>query len=170
VPENPRIALTAVLMTGVVGVVGAVATYKAANDAQSEAGRAAVIKEDRAELREVLDRSYARLSEAENVGSDLYLRLRSRKGFEFSALAPLRSAVDAATLSEGQLAVRLSRESDVYRAYADAVSSLREMTLMLVQDPTGQRVDEFEDERDEFFDQEAKFLRAANRFARSVLR
>lgn len=171
-------------MTGVVGVVGAIATYKGAHDAQREAGRvqrnvqresarAELVQTDRAELRSVLDHAEANLERAESATRIPYARwaaLGHYLSFTSASVRKARSAADAVRFSEGQLELRLPADSHVTFAYSDARADIDSMVLAFGEKPTRDRVKQWETLLRRLLKNRFAFRTKASRLARSVLR
>jgi hypothetical protein len=179
---HPRIALAAVLTTGVVGVVGAIATYKASHDAQQVAARAQrdveresahaeSVKHDRVELRAVLDRAQANLDGAESAIRTPHARwLSHRHSLRYSSISDVLSAVEKVQFSEGQLVLRLPTDSSVTQTYVDAHNDLDQMVLAFGLDPTPKRERRWEQLLRSSVKHSVEFRYRASRLTRSVLK
>lgn len=128
--SNQRIALAAVLVTGVVGVAGPLITWQATKDTQEAAASAELVRSDRADLRDVLDHSASNLDRAR-------VRAVELSGSWFHATKPLprqqlNHLSDLLTTTDfnlEQLHIRLGSESPAYRAYSSAQLDIEHMAV-----------------------------------------
>lgn len=108
--QDRSVALAAIVVTGIVGVAGPLITWRATRDAQAQAAHEQLMREDRAELRAVLDRAAIAL---ERANSEVFEadgeRERSPAG-GLKADAPVFRRVDDVGFSSQRLLIRLDGE------------------------------------------------------------
>jgi hypothetical protein len=181
-PEDHKLALAAVVVTGIVGVTGPLITWRATRDAQQTAGRIEEVQADRAEIRRVLDRAIGDLLKANRAGS-FYLQWsasdplgspRQQMGWSPSDVRGRRfpgdqldEAITAARRSDVRLRIRLGDRSPVVSAYSQAVDAYQDMTTV-----SNFRVNINQDEERAMRNaakRVAQFMAAAHRLVRSSL-
>jgi hypothetical protein len=168
--EGRSIALAAVVVSGVVGVTAPVVTWLSTRSAQRSQAHSQLVREDRAELRSVLDSAAVALTGAVTAASrdeDAW-RLAGAGGLK----RPLQLGrrLDEVRFGLERLSVRLGSDATVVRAYRQGFLPLLDLGL-LYQDPFTERQFKRVSQRlTEAEDAEAAFIAAATALAGSTLR
>jgi hypothetical protein len=123
--EDRRIALAAVLITGVVGIVGAVATWRAAVSSQQASSRDERARADLVEFRAVLDQAFQRLDTLEvKVQLEMVAwETRSHATYLSRHLGSDEAYADAVAAAD-RLGVRLGFKARGYILYRSAISGI----------------------------------------------
>jgi hypothetical protein len=144
VADDKRIAVVAILVTGVVGVAAPVITWRAGVSGQRAASRDARVRDDLAELRARLDHALANFIDVRN-GVELELQsfsipylnrltdaeARSQEGIYVRRHNAAVKAWRTAAADGVRLRIRLGNDR-TYRAYATALSAYRGASLYMV--------------------------------------
>jgi hypothetical protein len=169
-PEGRSIAVAAVVVSGVVGVTAPVVTWLSTRSAQRNQAHTQLVREDRAELRSVLDNAAVALTRAVAAASrdEDDWRLSGHDGL--TAPFELSKPLNDVRFGIERLSVRLGRDAPVVRASQRAFLPLLDLTLLYQQPYTEPLRKKVLQRLTQAEDAEAAFIAAAQKLAGSTLR
>jgi hypothetical protein len=165
-----KVALAAVAVTGIVGVAGPLITWRATRDAGNLSARAELVRGDREDLRQVLDKATTRLLAVQGPYTGIGLRWeRATRPLPERIYAAYRRRVEEVQESAMQVEIRLGGNSAASMPYADALLQLQRRLIHVRTRPSPALVALEDDNAVNFYKDVRAFRAEAHRVAASAL-